>query len=150
MAMVYLMVQRQEQTRKGESNQLSSFDQDQTTKTIPVIHEQAVVHKEIVETGKVQIKKTFTQEDVKVNLPIISESYDIERVPVKSKLIDAPPPPVRYEGDIMIIPAVKEITVIPKKYEVVEELRITRRLTKTHDGAGNYFTQRTHSHKAFR
>jgi stress response protein YsnF len=31
----------------------------------------------------------------------------------------------------MIIPVLKEITVVQKKYEVVEELRITRRVTET-------------------
>ena len=102
-----------------------------TEQVIPVIHEQVVIRKEVVETGKVHIRKTVTKEDVKINLPIINESYDVERVPVKQATLDAPPPPVRYEGDVMIIPVVKEITVVQKKYEVTEELRITRKLTET-------------------
>jgi uncharacterized protein (TIGR02271 family) len=98
---------------------------------IPVIHEHAVVHKEVVETGKVHIRKSVTTEDVRITLPIINESYDIEHVPVESRILDTPPPPVRYEGEVMIIPVLKEITVVQKKYEVVEELRITRRVTET-------------------
>jgi uncharacterized protein (TIGR02271 family) len=105
--------------------------EDEASKIIPVIEEHATVHREVVETGKVHIRKTVTKEDVKINLPITNESYEIERVPVASKILDEPPPPVRYEGDVMIIPVLKEITVVQKKYEVVEELRITRHLTET-------------------
>ena len=105
--------------------------EDEASKIIPVIEEHATVHREVVETGKVHIRKTVTKEDVKINLPITNESYEVERVPVESKILDEPPPAVRYEGDVMIIPVLKEITVVQKKYEVVEELRITRHLTET-------------------
>jgi uncharacterized protein (TIGR02271 family) len=97
---------------------------------IPVIEEFAVVQREILETGKVHVRKTVTEEQALINLPITNESYDIERVPV-NETRDTPPPAVRYEGDVMIIPVTKEITVIQKRYEVVEELRITRKVTET-------------------
>lgn len=98
---------------------------------IPVIEEYATVQKEIIETGKVRIRKTVTEDKAIVNLPIINESYDITRVPVSSAVHDTPPPPVRYEGDTMIIPVVKEVTVMIKRYEVVEEVHITRKRTET-------------------
>lgn len=97
---------------------------------IPVVEEFATISKEVVETGKVHIRKKVTEEKALVNLPIINESYDIERVPV-NKVQDTPPPSVRYEGDVMIIPVTKEITVIQKRYEVVEELRIMRKTSET-------------------
>jgi uncharacterized protein (TIGR02271 family) len=125
------MEQRREDIHQGGHQQVGSSENVLEKTMIPVIHEHAVVQKEIIETGKVHVRKTVTQEDVKVNLPIINESYDIERVPVESKALDAPPPPVRYEGDVMVIPIIKEITVVQKKYEVIEELRITRRITET-------------------
>jgi uncharacterized protein (TIGR02271 family) len=108
-------------------------DQHNTTKTtqvIPVIEEFAIISKEVVDTGKVRIRKSVTEEQALVNLPVINESYDIERVPV-NETRDTPPPAVRYEGEVMIIPVTKEITVIQKRYEVVEELRITRKVTET-------------------
>lgn len=98
---------------------------------IPVIAEYATVQKEIIETGKVRIRKTVTEDKAIVNLPIINESYDITRVPVSSTVHDTPPPPVRYEGDTMIIPVVKEVTVMIKRYEVVEEVHITKKRTET-------------------
>lgn len=97
---------------------------------IPVVEEFATVHQEMVDTGKVSIRKTVTEEQALVNLPITNEFYDIERVAVH-EVRDSPPPSMRYEGDTMIIPVTKEITVIQKRYEVVEELRITRKLTET-------------------
>ncbi|MBD0279148.1 MAG: YsnF/AvaK domain-containing protein [Bacteroidota bacterium] len=98
---------------------------------IQVIHEHATVHKEVVETGKVHIRKTVSEEKVSINLPIINESYHIERIPITGQVLDTPPAAFRYEGDVMVIPVLKEITVVQKKYEVVEEVRITRQLTET-------------------
>jgi uncharacterized protein (TIGR02271 family) len=98
---------------------------------IPVIEEYATVQKEIIETGKVRIRKTVAEDKAIVNLPIINETYDITRVPVSNEVHDTPPPPVRYEGDTMIIPVIKEVTVMVKRYEVVEEVRITKKVTET-------------------
>jgi uncharacterized protein (TIGR02271 family) len=98
---------------------------------IPVIEEYATVQKEVIETGKVRIRKTVTEDKAIVNLPIINESYDITRVPVSNEVHDNPPPAVRYEGDTMIIPVVKEVTVMVKRYEVIEEVRITKKVTET-------------------
>lgn len=102
----------------------------QQTQSIPVMAEFATIHKEVVETGKVNIRKKVIEETAVVNLPILNESYDIERVPV-NQVRDTPPPSVRYEGDVMIIPVTKEFTVVQKRYEVIEELRITRKVTET-------------------
>jgi uncharacterized protein (TIGR02271 family) len=97
---------------------------------IPVVEENAVIGKEVIETGKIRIRKTVTEDTAVVNLPVINESYDITRVPVNA-VHETPPPAVRYEGDTMIIPVVKEVTVMVKRYEVVEEVRITKKLTET-------------------
>ena len=101
------------------------------TEVIPVVHEHAIIHKEIVETGKVHILKKVTEEVVSVNLPVINETYHVEHVPVEKKILDTPPPALRYEGDKMIIPVLREITVVQKKYEVLEELHITRQAIET-------------------
>jgi uncharacterized protein (TIGR02271 family) len=100
-------------------------------KIVPVIHEYATVHKEVVETGKVHIRKTIVEENVQVNLPVINESYTVERVPGRGDILDTPPPSVRYEGDVMIIPVIKETTIVQKRYEIIEELRIIRNITET-------------------
>jgi len=98
---------------------------------IPVIQEHAIVRKEIVETGKVRIRKKVTEEIATVQIPVINESYHIEHVPVTPKILDTPPPAVRYEGNKTIIPVLKEITVVQKKYQVIEEIHLTLKLTET-------------------
>ena len=108
----------------------NSYNNDEQV-VIPVIEEYATVHKEVIETGKVHIRKTVAEDKAIVNLPIINENYDITRVPVTNEVHDTPPPPVRYEGDTMIIPVIKEVTVMVKRYEVIEEVRITKKITET-------------------
>lgn len=115
--------------KKGE--QQTATNKRTTEEVIPVIHEHALVHKEIVETGKVRIRKSVTEEVVSVNLPVINETYHVEHVPVEKKILDTPPPALRYEGTKMIIPVLREITVVQKKYEVLEELHITRQAVET-------------------
>ena len=119
----------QQEKRPAENNSRLA-DNTEAARVIPVVEEFVTVQREIVETGKVHIRKTVTEEQALINLPITNESYDIERIAV-NEVRDTPPPSVRYEGDVMIIPVTKEITVIQKRYEVVEELRITRKVTET-------------------
>jgi stress response protein YsnF len=98
---------------------------------ISVVEEHAVIQREVIETGKVHIHKRVTEDTTRINLPIINEAYHIEHVPVAPKTLDIAPPAVRYEGDKMIISVLKEITVVQKKYEVIEEIHLTRKLTET-------------------
>ena len=102
-----------------------------TEEVVPVIEEHAVVQREVVETGKVHIRKKVTEEKATVNLPIVNESYEVTHVPVPRQVLDAPPAAVRYEGDRMIIPVIREISVVQKKYEVIEELHIVRQVSET-------------------
>ncbi|HVG15199.1 MAG TPA: DUF2382 domain-containing protein [Chitinophagaceae bacterium] len=120
-----------------ETNELhQSFNRPESNKkgeqeVISVMEEHAVIQKEIIETGKVHIQKRVTENIATVNLPIINEAYHIEHVPVAPKTLDIAPPAVRYEGDKMIISVLKEITVVQKKYEVIEEIHLTKKLTET-------------------
>jgi uncharacterized protein (TIGR02271 family) len=125
------MEEKRENVQSGIQG--SSTERSNTTRSevvIPVTEENAVIGKEVIETGKIRIRKTVKEDTSVVNLPVINESYDITRVPVNT-VHETPPPAVRYEGDTMIIPVVKEVTVMVKRYEVVEEVRITKKLTET-------------------
>ena len=119
-----------QQPGAGPAHQNNNPAEQKTTQFIPVVEEFPVINREVVETGKVHIRKTVSEEQAVVNLPVINETYHIERVPVH-QVQDTPPPSVRYEGDVMIIPVTKEITVIQKRYEIIEELRISRQVTET-------------------
>ena len=100
--------------------------------TIPVIEERVHLDKRVVEKGSVRITKVINEQEVPINIPLIQEEHDIQRVPV-NQYVDSPPPPIRYEGDTMIIPIVQEVMVVEKRLMVVEELHITKNKVQTHD-----------------
>ena len=94
---------------------------------IPVIQEQIVIDKQVIETSKVRVRKTVLEETASLNIPLIQESYDVQRVPAQQVLDN--PPGVRYEGDTIVVPVMREIVIIEKKYELIEEVRLTKRTT---------------------
>lgn len=110
-----------------ENNELKFANESSTV--IPVIEEHIVVDKEVVETGKVIIRKTVTQEEASINIPLIQEGYQVERRPGNEELF-LQPPPIRHEGAHMIIPVVREVLVIEKRYEVIEEVRLIKTITE--------------------
>ena len=94
---------------------------------IPVIQEQIIIEKEVVDTAKVRISKTVSEEKASLNIPLIQESYDVQRTPLK-EVLDTPPG-IRYEGETIIVPVMREILIVEKKYELIEEVRLTKRTT---------------------
>lgn len=112
--------------RKGENESLP----DEETIVIPVIKEFLNVDKKVVETGKIHIKKRVVNEEKDINIPLQSEAYHVERIAIKDNIFDDPPQ-VRNEGNKMIIPVVREIVEIKKRYEVTEEIHITKSQTVT-------------------
>lgn len=100
--------------------------------SIPVIEEQVQIGKQVIETGKVFISKKVHEEQTNIDVPLLHEEHDIERIPVNQYLnIDATPPAMRYEGDTVIIPVLREEVVVQKRLVLVEELRITKRQVQT-------------------
>src|SRR5215210_3350743 len=97
---------------------------------IPIIEEQLVVTKEQIETGKVHIKKRVVEEQVSVNIPVVQEGYHIERR-AGAKALLTEHPPTRYEGENIIIPVVREVLVIEKRYEVLEEVHVIQTKSET-------------------
>lgn len=100
--------------------------------TIPVIQEELVVGKKVIETGKVRIVKTVTEQQEMVDIPLVQEEIHVERVAV-NQYVDTPPPAIRYEGDVTIIPVVKEVLVVEKRLLLVEELRVTKTKVETNE-----------------
>ncbi|WZP00971.1 YsnF/AvaK domain-containing protein [Isosphaeraceae bacterium EP7] len=92
---------------------------------IPIVAEQAEVSKRTVEAGTVRISKTVRVHDETVNVPLISEQLDVERVAVNRRVDSTPA--TRQEGDVTIIPVMEEVLVVEKRLMLKEELRITRR-----------------------
>jgi uncharacterized protein (TIGR02271 family) len=96
---------------------------------IPVIEEQVQIEKHIIETGKVVVEKKVFEEAKTVDISLIHEEHDVERITVNQYVDTAPG--VRYEGDTMIIPVMREEVVIQKRLMLIEELRITKRQVET-------------------
>lgn len=97
---------------------------------IPVIEEQLIVDKRVVEKGRVRISKSVREQDETVNIPLIQENVQVERIPINQYVAEAPPP-VRYEGNVMIIPVLREVVVVEKRLVLVEELRVIKQQTQT-------------------
>lgn len=103
---------------------------DASAIVIPVIQEEIVVDKYIVEKGKVRVSKRVSEYEEIVDEPLFHEEVKVERVPV-NKFIDAAPQ-VRQEGDTLIIPVVQEQVIVQKRLVLVEELRVRKELVETH------------------
>jgi stress response protein YsnF len=117
------MIKPTEQMEKNNNSDNNSLEKSET---IQVIQERIVIDKENVVTGKVKVHKTVSEELHNVTLPIVNEEYEVNRVTVTPKTLDSPPPALRTEGDTTIISVIREVTVVQKKYEVIEEIHITR------------------------
>lgn len=104
-------------------------EKEQHTQVIPVTEEHLVVDKQVVESGKLHISKQVTQEEATVDIPVIQEGYTVERRPGSQELY-MQYPNSRYEGDTLIIPIVREVAVVEKRYEITEELHISKKTTQ--------------------
>jgi uncharacterized protein (TIGR02271 family) len=98
---------------------------------IPVIDEQVRIGKQVIETGKVLVSKKVHAEEMSVDIPLVHEEHDIERVTINRYVEERPE--VRYEGDTMIVPVLREeeVIVVEKRMMLVEEVRITKRQVET-------------------
>ena len=94
--------------------------------TVPVIVESLHVEKVEVDRGGSRITKRVDTREVTVDEPLRHETVTIERRPVDRQLAEGEVPAVRYEGDTMIVPVVKEVVVTQRRLVLVEEIRIAR------------------------
>lgn len=104
---------------------INTTEVDEKGLTINVIKEEVHVHKEIVEKGTVRITKKVHETNETIKTSVNNEDVQVEKIPV-NKYVDSYPE-VRYEGETMIVPVVKEVAVIEKKLLLVEEVHIIRR-----------------------
>ena len=98
--------------------------------SVPVIKEVVTVDKDVVETGKVKIKKnvSYTDKDVKIAL----QKADVEvKTVIINELVDEAPEAVRYEGDTMIISELQEVCVV--RLMLVKEIHVTTKKSTSHE-----------------
>lgn len=98
---------------------------------VPVIEERAVIQREVVESGRVRLSKTVQEHEEAIDLTLLHEEVQVERVPINQYVADdAAAPAVRYEGNTLVVPVVREVIV--KRLLLVEELRVTKQQVETH------------------
>ncbi len=92
---------------------------------VPILEEQLKIARQKVVTGGVRVHKTVSERTETVDEPTFQEQVEVERVAV-NQFVDAPPP-VRYEGEVMIVPLLEEVLVVEKRLVLREEIRISKR-----------------------
>lgn len=93
---------------------------------IPVVEEQLHVGKKTGKVGTVRISKQVSEHEQTVTIPLFEETIQVERIAI-NQFVDSAPPALRYEGETMIIPVIKEVAVVEKRLMLVEELHIVKR-----------------------
>ncbi len=106
---------------RGVMNQLSADE----TLVIPVVEERAELRVREVERGRVRIDVAVEEREELAEALLRQEDIEVERVPIG--LAVGAPPPVREEGDVLVVPVLEERLVVRTELVVKEELRIRRR-----------------------
>jgi len=89
-----------------------------------VIKEEVQVHEKIVDGDTIRITKKVNELLETITTSVTTEEIKVEKVAFNKYIDDHPQ--VRYEGDTMVIPVVREVVVVEKKLLLVEEVRITK------------------------
>ena len=98
---------------------------------IPLLREEVVVQKGVVETGRVAVARVTREHSELIAEPLTTETVEISRVPI-GRQVEAMPP-VRDEGDTVVIPVVEERLLIERQLFLKEEVRVRRvRTSGTH------------------
>jgi uncharacterized protein (TIGR02271 family) len=112
-----------------QPSKLAQPTSDAQSLVIPVIAEFLQVEKQTVETGRVVLHKTVHVESQTVEVPLREERVQVQRVAVNRYVDEAPP--VRQEGDTMIVSIVREELVVTKRLLLVEELHVHKQILTT-------------------
>jgi stress response protein YsnF len=89
---------------------------------IPLQEEEVRVLKRAVEKGRVRVDVVPETETRRIEETLSAEHAEIERVPIGREVEAAPP--VRREGDVLVIPVVEEVLVVERRLVLKEEVRI--------------------------
>lgn len=108
----------------SEPDLLAGRDGSTTTVVIPVLQETARIERRQVEAGLVRIHKTVSEREDVVEALLMQEDLHVERIPINRVVAEAPP--VREEGDVLVVPVMEEVLVVEKRLMLKEELRVRR------------------------
>jgi uncharacterized protein (TIGR02271 family) len=98
---------------------------------VPVVEEEVVVDKRLIEKGRVRIAKHVREYEEVVNEPLLDEEVEVRHVPI-NRVVDGPVA-VRYEGDTMIVPLLHEVLLVRKRLVLREEVHITKKQSEVRE-----------------
>lgn len=91
---------------------------------IPIIEEEAYLHKRAVETERVRVRTFMDEEETVVTDELRRQQVEVTRVAIDREVTAAPE--IRTEGDVTIVPVLEERLVVEKRLFLVEELHFRR------------------------
>lgn len=103
---------------------------DSAPVVVPIVEEVVRIDKQVVETGRVVIRKHVHVDTQTVDVSVREEQVQVQRVAVNRYVDEAPA--VRYEGETMIVPVLREELVVTKRLLLVEELHVHKQVLETH------------------
>ena len=89
-----------------------------------------MVYKEQVVTDRVRLHKRVHEDQQALDIPVRTETLEVERVPV-GRFVEAAPA-IRQDGETTVYPVVEEVLVVEKRLRLGEEVRVTRRQATRH------------------
>ncbi len=95
---------------------------------LPIVEERLAVGRRIVETGRVRVTAVTDEQPEVVRETLAHTGVEIERTAIGEEVLAVPP--VRDEGDSIVIPVVREELVVTKRLILVEEVRLRRTATR--------------------
>jgi uncharacterized protein (TIGR02271 family) len=89
---------------------------------LPVIAEEAQISTRRVQTGSVRIHKHVRTTEEQIDVPLVRDRVEVERVPVNRFL--ERPAEIHYRGDMLVIPVMEEVVVVEKRLRLREEIHV--------------------------
>ena len=105
--------------------QLAHSLDNEDREIIPVVAEQAVVHKRKRLTNGVRVRTIVHEDEQVIDESSAAEQVEVERIPL-GHWVEAPVP-VRQEGDTTILTLHEEVVVVETRLRAIEEVRLIRR-----------------------
>lgn len=91
---------------------------------IPLFGEEVTVTKKKQDTGHVRVSTITREHEELVNELLSHEKVEVEKIAIGKPIESVPP--VREDGDTIIIPVVEEVLVVGRHLVLKEEVRIRR------------------------
>ena len=108
-----------------EEKTFTNVNTADTSSVLPIIEEKAEITKQVIDKAKVRLSKVVNEHTETYNVPVSEEEITVTRVP-RNVIVDTVPEGVRYEGNVMIIPVLKEVAVVEKRMLLVEEIHVVK------------------------